>query len=147
MQLWPVVHFFHSLSGGYNSKAAANPPKSEWKKWATGQRSTTCKIGTLVKSSKNNFNFLPVFYLIMCLMKASIDIGKIAILTIWELVSLGGTKTHFGKIALKWCISDMKKYLWLILWCSLWSNPMAQFSLRIKIMSLFLIRRSIFWTC
>ena len=37
--------------------ATANPPKSEWKKWATGQscirkRSTTCKIGTLAGSSK-----------------------------------------------------------------------------------------------
>ena len=31
MQLWPVVHFFHSLLSGF---AVA---KSEWKKWATGQ--------------------------------------------------------------------------------------------------------------
>ena len=56
MQLWPVVHFFHSLLGGCNSKATANPPKSEWKKWATGQscirkRSITCKIGTWGKKN------------------------------------------------------------------------------------------------
>ena len=29
--------------------------------------------------------------------------GKIAILKIWELFSLGGVKTQFGKLALKWC--------------------------------------------
>ena len=29
MQLWPVAHFFHSLLGGCNSKATANPPKSD----------------------------------------------------------------------------------------------------------------------
>jgi hypothetical protein len=34
-------------------------------------------------------------------MKASKYFGKIVILKIWELVSLGGAKTHFGKIALK----------------------------------------------
>ena len=55
----------------------------------------------LEKSSGNNFIFLPVFYLTMCLMKASKYFGKIVILKIWELVSLGGAKTHFGKIALK----------------------------------------------
>ena len=53
MQLWPVAHFVHSLLDGCNSKATANPHKSEWKKWATRQsyirkRSTTCKIGTLI---------------------------------------------------------------------------------------------------
>ena len=53
--------------------------------------------------------FLPVFYLIKCLMKALKNFGKIAIFKIWELVSLVGAKTHFGKIALKWCISGMKK--------------------------------------
>ena len=55
----------------------------------------------LVKSSENNFIFLPAFYLIMCLMKASKNFGKIAILKILELVSLGGAKTNFGKITLK----------------------------------------------
>ena len=54
----------------------------------------------LVKRSENNFVFLPVFYLIMWLMKASKNFGKIAILKIWELISLGGIKTHFGKLAL-----------------------------------------------
>ena len=41
----------------------------------------------LMKSSRNNFIFLPVFYLIMCLMKASRNFEKIAILKILELVS------------------------------------------------------------
>ena len=35
--------------------------------------------------------------------------GKITILKIWELISLGGLKTHFGKLAPKWCILGMKK--------------------------------------
>jgi hypothetical protein len=63
----------------------------------------------LVKSSKNNFIFLPVYYLIMCLMKDPKNFEKIAILKLWELVSLGGAKTHFGEMALKWCNSGMKK--------------------------------------
>ena len=42
----------------------------------------------LVKGSENNFIFLPVFYLIMWLMKAPKSFGKIVILKIWELVSL-----------------------------------------------------------
>ena len=58
----------------------------------------------LVKSFDNSFVFLPVFYLIMWLMKASKNFGKLAILKIWELISFGKIKTHFGKIALKWCI-------------------------------------------
>ena len=58
----------------------------------------------LVKSSENGFILVPAFYLIMCLMKAPKNFEKIAILKIWELVSLGGGKTHFGKLALKWCI-------------------------------------------
>ena len=58
----------------------------------------------LVKSSENGFIPVPAFYLIMCLMKAPKNFEKIAILKIWELVSLGGGKTHFGKLALKWCI-------------------------------------------
>ena len=57
----------------------------------------------LMKSSRNNFIILPVFYLIRCFMKAPQNFGKIAILKIYmyKLVSLGGAKTHFGKIALK----------------------------------------------
>jgi len=35
-----------------------------------------------IKSSKNNFIFLPVFYLVMFLMKAQKNFGKIAILKI-----------------------------------------------------------------
>ena len=55
----------------------------------------------LMKSSRNNFVFLPAFYLIMWLMKASKNFGKITILKIRELISLGSVKTHFGKLALK----------------------------------------------
>ena len=62
------------------------------------------RVTALVKSSENCFILVPVFYLIMCLMKALKNFEKIAILKIWELVSLGGGKTHFGKLALKWCI-------------------------------------------
>ena len=52
----------------------------------------------LMKSSGSNFIFLPVFYLIMWVMKSSKNFGKIVILKIWELISLGGAKTHFGKL-------------------------------------------------
>ena len=54
-----------------------------------------------MKSSKDNFIFLLVFHLIMCLMNAAKNFGNIAILKICELISLGGVKTHFGKLALK----------------------------------------------
>ena len=54
-------------------------------------------------SLKNDFIFSPAFYLIMCFMKASKNFGKIFILKTWELISLGYVKTHFGKLALKWC--------------------------------------------
>ena len=56
---------------------------------------------SLVKSSENNFIFLPAFYLIMCLMKAPKNFEKIAILKTQELVCFLGAKTHFGKLALK----------------------------------------------
>ena len=56
---------------------------------------------SLVKSSKKKNIFLSVFYLTICLMKATKYFGKMVILKIWALVSLGGAKTHFGKIALK----------------------------------------------
>ena len=56
---------------------------------------------SFIKSSRNSLIFLPVFYLVMSLMKAQKNFGKVVILKIWELVSLGGAKTHFGKIALK----------------------------------------------
>ena len=63
----------------------------------------------LMKWSKDNFIFLLVFHLIMCLMKAPKNFGKIAILKRWELVSLGDAKTHFGKIALLQCIFRHEK--------------------------------------
>ena len=73
----------------------------------------------LEKSSGNNFIFLPVFYLTICLMKTSKYFEKMVILKIWELVSLGGAKTHFGKIALKWCIFRHEKKSF---WHSFWFN-------------------------
>ena len=77
----------------------------------------------LVKSSENGFILVPAFYLIMCLMKAPKNFENIAILKIWELVSFGGGKTHFGKLALKWCIFwHEKKIFYLILCRSFWSN-------------------------
>ena len=57
-----------------------------------------------MKSSENKFFSLPVFYLIMWLMKASKNFEKIFILKAWELISFEGVKTHFGKLALKSCI-------------------------------------------
>ena len=75
--------------------------KFQYKDWSEMKMTKVFSKISLVKSSKNNFIFLPVFYLIMCLMKAQKNFGKIAILKTWELVSLGGAKTHFGKIALK----------------------------------------------
>ena len=66
----------------------------------------------LMKSSGNHFIFLPVFYLITWVMKALKNFGKIGILKLWELIYLGEVKTHFGKLALKWCIfRHEKKYL------------------------------------
>ena len=54
-----------------------------------------------MKCSENNFIFLPVFYLIMCFMKAQKNFEKKNILKMWELISLGDVKTHFGKLAMK----------------------------------------------
>ena len=51
----------------------------------------------LMKSLKKWFNFLPAFYLIIWLMISPKNFGKIGILKIWQLVSLWGVKTHFGK--------------------------------------------------
>ena len=59
----------------------------------------------LMKNSGNNFIFSLVFYLVMWVMKASKNFGKIAI----ELNFLEGVKTHFGKIALNWCIFRNEK--------------------------------------
>ena len=64
---------------------------------------------SLVKSSENYFIFLPAFYLIMCPMQALKNSEKIAILKILEQVSFWGDKTHFGKLALKWCIFRHEK--------------------------------------
>ena len=77
----------------------------------------------LTKDSGNNFIFLSAFYLIMWVMKPSKNFGKIAILKIWELISLGCVKTYFGKPALKWYISRHEtKIPELILCHSFWFN-------------------------
>ena len=47
-----------------------------------------------MKCSENNFIFLPAFYMIMGLMKAQKNFGKITILKIWELVTFWGVKIH-----------------------------------------------------
>ena len=52
----------------------------------------------LIKSSENDFIFLPALYLIMWLMKVKKNFEKIAILKTRELVSFWGVKTHFGKM-------------------------------------------------
>ena len=66
---------------------------------------------------------LPVFYLIMWVMKAPKSFGKIAILKIWELIFIGGVKTHFGKLALKWCIFKHEKKIFQLRLCHcIWSN-------------------------
>ena len=72
----------------------------------------------LVKSSEYGFIFLLAFYLIMCLMEAKKNFEKIAILKTRELVSFYGVKTHFGQIALKWCIfrHEKRKILTNIIW-------------------------------
>ena len=51
-----------------------------------------------MKSSKNDFIFLPAFYLVMCLMKAPKNFWKIVFFKTRELVSFWGVKTHFGKL-------------------------------------------------
>ena len=79
------------------------------KLWSEMNRTKVSHKISLMKSSGNHFIFLPVFYLITWVMKASKDFGKIAILKIWELISSGDVKTHFGKLALKWCIFRHEK--------------------------------------
>ena len=74
----------------------------------------------LVKRSENNFVFSPVFYLIMWLMKASKSFGKMTILKIWELIFLGGVKTHFGKLMMH--LQAWLYFFLLLLCCSSWSN-------------------------
>ena len=65
------------------------------------------------KTDKSMFNnvisekfrkLLYFFTCIMYLMKAHKNFGKLTILKIWKLISLGGLKTHFGKLALEWCM-------------------------------------------
>ena len=65
------------------------------------KQTKVCSDFLFIKTSKNNFIFLPVFYLVMYLMKAQKNFGKKAILKILELVSSGSAKTHFGKLAMK----------------------------------------------
>jgi hypothetical protein len=57
--------------------------------------------GGIIEKFRKKVYFLPVFNLIMCFIKAQKNFGKLTILKIYELLSLGGVKTHFGKLALK----------------------------------------------
>ena len=75
--------------------------KVERKDWSKMKMTKDFSKISLIKSSKYNFIFLPAFYLIICPMKAPKNFGKIAILKLWDMFSLGSPKTHFGKIALK----------------------------------------------
>ena len=77
--------------------------------WSEMNRTKVSHKILLMKSSENHFIFLLVFYLIMWVMKASKNFGKIAILKILELISLWDVKTYFGKLALKWCIFRHEK--------------------------------------
>ena len=52
---------------------------------------------SLVKSSDNNFVFLPAFYLIIWVMTSLKVFLKTTILKIWQLVFFWGIKTHFGE--------------------------------------------------
>ena len=72
--------------------------------WCIKKQTKVYSEIVLVKSSENNIIFLLVFYLIMFFMKVLKNFGKITILKKWGLVSTGGAKTHFGKLAMKWCI-------------------------------------------
>ena len=51
-----------------------------------------------MKSSQNNYIFLPASYLIIWLMKAPKNFLKIVIVKTGELVSFWGAKTHFDKL-------------------------------------------------
>ena len=64
------------------------------------------QIILLIKNVRKQLYFLPVFCLIMWVMKDSKNFGKIDILKVWEQIFIGGGKTHFGKLAMKW---GMKK--------------------------------------
>ena len=52
-----------------------------------------------MKSSRNNF--ICLYFTSLCVSWKLSRILEKAILKIWELISLGGVKTHFGKLALK----------------------------------------------
>ena len=80
-----------------------NKNYSQSKLWSDMNQTKVSPNILLMIRSGNNFIFLPLFYLIMWVMNASKNFGKIASLKIWELISLGGVKTHFRKLALKWC--------------------------------------------
>ena len=58
------------------------------------------KFFIIEKFKKKNI-LLPAFHLIIWAMKQPIDFEKVATLTIYQLFSFRGIKTHFGKLALK----------------------------------------------
>ena len=98
------------------------------KLWSETNRTKVSSDILIMKSSGNNLIFLPVFFLIMWVMKTLEskvleNFEKIFILKIWELISLGGVKSHFDKLALKWCIFSHEKNTFQLILCHCsWSN-------------------------
>ena len=101
----PTVYIIYSLGTSINVKVELEQAEHrgylETKDWSEMKMTNVFSKISLVKSSKKFFIFLSVFYLTICLMKALKSFGKRGILKTWELVSLGGAKIHFGKIAMK----------------------------------------------
>ena len=56
------------------------------------------------------------YSLIMWLMRSPKNFEKIANLKIWQLISIWGSKTHFGKTPLKWCIFGHEINYFLPIW-------------------------------
>ena len=58
---------------------------------------------------RNYFLSSFAYSLVMWLMRSPKNFEKIANVKIWQLISIWGSKTNFGKIPLKWCIFKHKK--------------------------------------
>ena len=58
---------------------------------------------------KKYFISSTAYFLIMSLMRLPKNFEKIANLKIWQLISIWGSKTNFGKTPLKWCIFKREK--------------------------------------
>ena len=58
---------------------------------------------------RNYFISLPAYFIIMWLMRSPKNFENIANLKKWRLISIWGSKTHFGKTPLKLCIFRHEK--------------------------------------